>query len=119
MRKRTIPVMLYLSAEENEQLNYDLHRTGLKKSQYLRALIMKQEIRERLPIDYYHMLTEISRIGNNINQIARIANQIAQTHGLQIIIICTSNFDISIVIYIQLNEKSISSAFIKFVFNFG
>lgn len=75
MRKRTIPVMLYLSAEENEQLNYDLHRTGLKKSQYLRALIMKQEIRERLPIDYYHMLTEISRIGNNINQIARIANQ--------------------------------------------
>lgn len=75
MRKRTIPVMLYLSAEENEQLNYDLHRTGLKKSQYLHALIMKQEIRERLPIDYYHMLTEISRIGNNINQIARNANQ--------------------------------------------
>ena len=41
MRKRTIPVMLYLSAEENEQLNYDLHRTGLKKSQYLRALITR------------------------------------------------------------------------------
>ena len=36
---------------------------------------MKRPIHEKLPIDYYRMLTELSRIGNNLNQIARAANQ--------------------------------------------
>ncbi|MGN1248608.1 MAG: plasmid mobilization protein [Candidatus Spyradocola sp.] len=68
-------IKLWLSDEEADVLRQDVKRTGLTQSKYLRALIMKREIREKLPIDYYHMLTEISRIGNNLNQIARIANQ--------------------------------------------
>ncbi|MGN0764622.1 MAG: plasmid mobilization protein [Aristaeellaceae bacterium] len=68
-------IKLWLNDEEADVLRQDVKRTGLTQSKYLRALIMKREIREKLPIDYYHMLTEISRIGNNLNQIARIANQ--------------------------------------------
>ena len=75
MRKRNVQIKLWLSDVEADVLRQDAKRTGLTQSKYLRALIMKREIRERLPIDYYHLLTEISRIGNNLNQIARIANQ--------------------------------------------
>lgn len=75
MRNRDVQIKLWLNDEEAEVLRQDIKRTGLTQSKYLRALIMKREIRERLPVDYYHMLTEISRIGNNLNQIARIANQ--------------------------------------------
>ena len=67
--------MIYLNEEEYSILQQDLERTGLTQSKYLRALIMKRPICEKLPIDYYRMLTELSRIGNNLNQIARIANQ--------------------------------------------
>ena len=75
MRNRNVQIKLWLNDEEYDMLRQDVKRTGLTQSKYLRALIMKREIRERLPIDYYHLLTEISRIGNNLNQIARIANQ--------------------------------------------
>ena len=75
MRNRNIPIMIYLNEEEYSILQQDLERTGLTQSKYLRALIMKRPIREKLPIDYYRMLTELSRIGNNLNQIARVANQ--------------------------------------------
>lgn len=81
--------MIYLNEEEYSILQQDLERTGLTQSKYLRSLIMKRPIREKLPIDYYRMLTELSRIGNNLNQIARIANQHPEKtsdieHGVQI-----------------------------------
>ena len=75
MRNRNVQIKLWLSDEEADVLRQDVKRTGLTQSKYLRALIMKREIREKLPVDYYNMLTELSRIGNNLNQIARIANQ--------------------------------------------
>ena len=74
MRKRNVQIKLWLSDEEADVLRQDVKRTGLTQSKYLRALIMKREIYEKLPIDYYHMLTEISRIGNNLNQIAQKAH---------------------------------------------
>ena len=64
-----------LNKVELDPLRKDIQRTGLTQSKYLRALIMKRPIHEKLPIDYYRMLTELSRIGNNLNQIARSANQ--------------------------------------------
>lgn len=73
--KRFCRLEVRLSQEEYDTLQRDRQKCNLTQSQYLRSLIMKREIRERLPIDYHHMLTEISRIGNNLNQIARITNQ--------------------------------------------
>ena len=75
MRTREIQIKLWLNEEEYSILQQDVKRSGLMQSKYLRALIMKRPIREKLPIDYYRMLTELNRIGNNLNQIARIANQ--------------------------------------------
>ena len=74
MRTRDIQIKLWLNNEEYNVLQQDVRRTGLTQSKYLRMLIMKRPVRERLPIDYYHMLTGLSRIGNNLNQIARRIN---------------------------------------------
>ena len=74
MRNRSIPVMVYLNAEEYGKLQNDLKKTGLTKSKYLRALIMGRRIKERLQPDYYRLCTVVSRVGSNVNQIARIAN---------------------------------------------
>ena len=41
---------------------------------YIRKLIMGKEIRPRPPDEYVKLLREINAIGNNINQIAHIAN---------------------------------------------
>ena len=89
MRTRDIQIKLWLNEEEYSVLQQDIERTGLTQSKYLRALIMKRPIREKLPIDYYRMLTELNRIGNNLNQIARVANQHLEKtpdieHGMQI-----------------------------------
>ena len=47
---------------------------NLPQSAYLRKLIMGNRIQEALPRDYYRLWTEVNKIGNNINQVARIAN---------------------------------------------
>lgn len=73
--KRTYRLEIRLSEEEHAKLQADLKACGLAQSTYLRELIMGRTIWERLPRDYYKLLTEVSRIGNNINQITRIANQ--------------------------------------------
>ena len=75
MRTRDIQIKLWLNEEEYGVLQQDIERIGLTQSKYLRALIMKRPICEKLPIDYYRMLTELSRIGNNLNQIAAMAHQ--------------------------------------------
>lgn len=40
----------------------------------IRALIMGQEIRQRPPAEIPELLRQMSAIGNNINQIAKVAN---------------------------------------------
>lgn len=42
--------------------------------QYIRRLVSGQEIRPRPPDEYAGLLRELSAIGNNVNQIARLAN---------------------------------------------
>lgn len=48
--------------------------SGLKTEPFLRKLIMGAEIKPRPPEAYGKLLRELSAIGNNINQIAHIAN---------------------------------------------
>ena len=63
-----------LNQEEYTKLKEGMEKSNLPQSTYLRKLIMGVQIEEALPRDYYKLCTEVSRIGNNINQLARIAN---------------------------------------------
>ena len=71
---RTTAVLVRLSEKEKEHLKSQAAACALKMELYIRKLIMGKEVRPRPPDEYVKLLREINAIGNNINQIAHIAN---------------------------------------------
>ena len=71
---RTTAVLVRLSEKEKEHLKAQAAACALKMEPYIRKLIMGKEVRPRPPDEYVKLLREINAIGNNINQIAHIAN---------------------------------------------
>lgn len=71
---RTTAVLVRLSEKEKEHLKSQAAACALKMEPYIRKLIMGNIIRPRPPDEYVKLLREINAIGNNINQIAHIAN---------------------------------------------
>lgn len=49
-------------------------KSGLKMGPFVRKFIMEGHVRARPPDEYSQLVREINYIGNNINQIAHIAN---------------------------------------------
>ena len=74
MRDRTKGVVIRLTSEEKAHLKEQAALAGLKMEPFIRKLIMQEEIRPRPPDEYRKILFELSSIGNNVNQIAHIAN---------------------------------------------
>ena len=71
---RNTAVLVRLSPKEKEHLKAQATACALKMEPYIRKLIMGSVIRPRPPDEYVRLLREINAIGNNINQIAHIAN---------------------------------------------
>ena len=72
--ERNTAVLVRLSQKEKEHLKAQAAACALKMEPYIRKLIMGKEVRPRPPDEYIKLLREINAIGNNINQIAHIAN---------------------------------------------
>ena len=72
--ERNTAVLVRLSQKEKEHLKTQAAACALKMEPYIRKLIMGNVIRPRPPDEYVKLLREINAIGNNINQIAHIAN---------------------------------------------
>jgi len=72
-RKRNIQIKFFLSDEENKKLENKLEKLDLNKSEYLRKCSLDKKI---IVVDGFKELAkEISRIGNNLNQITKAVNQ--------------------------------------------
>lgn len=74
MRKREKAILCWLNEKEYEHLKNQAGTSGLTVSALIRKLIMGQEIRQRPPAEMPELLRQMSAIGNNINQIAKVAN---------------------------------------------
>ena len=74
MRTRAHPISIWLNDREMSHLKRLSDKSGLKVDPLIRALIMEREIRAKPSEEYRLILRELSAIGNNINQIARVAN---------------------------------------------
>ena len=74
MRKRNIPILFRLNQKEAEELEWKVKRSGLNREAYLRQLISGVVPRDAPPPDYYAMMWELHKIGNNLNQIAQKAH---------------------------------------------
>lgn len=74
LRSRQNGVLIYLSDTEKQHLVKQAALAGVSVGAFIRKLIMGNIIRPRPPDEYVRLLREINAIGNNINQIAHIAN---------------------------------------------
>lgn len=74
MRKRNTHIQFWLNQKEAEALNKNVKRSGLSREGYLRHLITGTVPRDAPPPDYYAMMKEFYRIGNDLNQIAKKAH---------------------------------------------
>ena len=71
MRKRNVAILFRLNRKEAEALDKKVKKSGLSREAYLRHLISGVVPRDAPPPDYYSMMRELHRIGNNLNQIAQ------------------------------------------------
>lgn len=74
MRKRNVAILFRLNRKEAEALDKKVKKSGLSREAYLRHLISGVVPRDAPPPDYYTMMRELHRIGNNLNQIAQKAH---------------------------------------------
>ncbi len=74
MSKKNIEIKVRLNRKEAEALNKRVKKSRLSREAYLRHLIEGSVPREAPSPDYYTMMRELYRIGNNLNQIAQKAH---------------------------------------------
>lgn len=74
MRKRNVPILFRLNRKEAENLDKKVKKSGLNREAYLRQVINGVVPKDAPPPDYYSMMRELHKIGNNLNQIAQKAH---------------------------------------------
>lgn len=70
-----------ISESDNRLLTENAKACGLSKSAYLRKLLRGSKPKALPPVDYLKVIKELKRIGNNLNQIAYIANSTGTIDG--------------------------------------
>lgn len=76
MRKRGKAVLVRLNEQEYAHLKRLSETTGLKMEPLIRQLILGRDIKPRPPENLAALLRQMSAMGNNINQIAKVINSI-------------------------------------------
>ena len=74
MRERTIKQQIWLNQQEKNLLKEKSKKVGLTESEFLRSCIKGYKIKEQPTEEIKNFQRDITGIANNINQIARIAN---------------------------------------------
>ena len=74
MRKRNVHIQFWLDKKEAETLRKRAKHAGISREAYLRHLINDMVPQDAPPPDYYAMMQQLYRIGNNLNQIAQKAH---------------------------------------------
>ncbi len=70
MRRRDVSFLFRLSQKEAEAFRERVRRSGLSQEAFIRQVISGSIPRDAPPPDYYSMMKELHKIGNNLNQIA-------------------------------------------------
>lgn len=74
LRNRDIPFLFRLNREEADAFRERVKRSGLSQEAYVRQSISGKTPKDAPPPDYYSMMRELHKIGNNLNQIAQKAH---------------------------------------------
>ena len=74
MNSRNIEIKVRLNRKEADSLNKRVRKSRLSREAYLRHLINGSIPHDAPPPDYFSMMRELYRVGNNLNQIAHKAH---------------------------------------------
>ena len=74
MRTRSIKKQFWINKEEATILKNKSKKVGLNESDFLRLLIVNTKLKEKPDDRFYDVMKDMRAIGNNLNQIARVAN---------------------------------------------
>jgi len=72
---RNHEIKVRLSADELKRLDRKVSKSGMKsREEFCRACFRNAEIKEPPPKDFFVLITEVRRVGSNLNQVARRLN---------------------------------------------
>ena len=74
MQERDSAILVRLTKQEKQIILKKSQACGMKMEPFIRKVVLGQEVKERPPNEYVQLIREVNAIGNNINQIAHIAN---------------------------------------------
>ena len=84
MLKRQKQVTVRFTGEEYRQLKSKCDAAGMKMEPFLRVLVSGCTLRERPPDSYKALASQVAAIGNNLNQLTRLANSTGKIENAQI-----------------------------------
>ena len=73
-RRRSVEIKFFVTPKEKEDLDARVERTGLTRSEFLRRAYMGAKINEKPQTEIKELLSQLSHLGNNVNQIAHKEN---------------------------------------------
>jgi hypothetical protein len=77
--KKTYRISLKMATEEYYSLRSKARLAGITLSEYIRHVIVKSEVKQRLSPEHLGYIRQLSGMANNLNQIARKANAAGYT----------------------------------------
>ena len=80
MRTHTKTFHIRFTEIEYERLCKYSKRAGLPKSTYVRHMINGYAPKAHPPADYFKMMKEVHRVGNNLNQLIWVAHRFGNMH---------------------------------------
>lgn len=74
MQERNSAILVRLTKQEKQSILKKAQVCGMKTEPFIRKVVLGKEVKARPPNEYVQLIREVNAIGNNINQIAHIAN---------------------------------------------
>lgn len=84
MLKRQKQVTVRFTEKEYIQLKSKCDAAGMKMEPFLRALVSGCTLRKRPPDSYKALASQVAAIGNNLNQLTRLANSTGKIENAQL-----------------------------------
>lgn len=84
MLKRQKQVTIRFTEKEYGALKSKCETAGMKMEPFMRALVNGCEIKSRPPDSYKALAAQVAALGNNLNQLTRIANATGRTENTQL-----------------------------------
>lgn len=71
-RLRNEQIRLRLTKEEEKVLDEKTSKAGLSRNEFLRRLILGEQVYKRKEKDFKNYAYQVNRVGNNLNQLVKI-----------------------------------------------